>query len=288
MVPPRRSLITRNSVLRLIKLTFIFLAAIFACVVILILSLTHFLHNCAMRTLMWTGQEGMTTAVARITGSLHGPASIPTPLVGPFPSTWQSLWHRVSGNRQHSNNSYLNYAGGASSSVRTMATATPNPSSSSSTSTDSQNPRVCILGGGFGGLYTAVKLEGLMWPRGTKPHATLIDQAERFSFKPLLYELITGSANAEEVAPPYSQLLSPYPVTFVRGRVAAVRPDTVGPDSSSQGGGTVLLASGEALPYDWLVLALGAETSTFGVPGVKEHAVPFSSYDDALKINSQA
>lgn len=30
-------------------------------------------------------------------------------------------------------------------------------------------PRVCILGGGFGGLYTAVKLDSLMWPEGTKP-----------------------------------------------------------------------------------------------------------------------
>lgn len=30
-------------------------------------------------------------------------------------------------------------------------------------------PRVCILGGGFGGLYTAIKLESLMWPRGVKP-----------------------------------------------------------------------------------------------------------------------
>lgn len=30
-------------------------------------------------------------------------------------------------------------------------------------------PRVCIVGGGFGGLYTAVKLESLIWPKGKKP-----------------------------------------------------------------------------------------------------------------------
>lgn len=34
---------------------------------------------------------------------------------------------------------------------------------------DAQGPRVCVLGGGFGGLYTAVKLESLMWPKGNKP-----------------------------------------------------------------------------------------------------------------------
>ena len=31
--------------------------------------------------------------------------------------------------------------------------------------------RICILGGGFGGLYTAVRLQSLMWPQGKKPQA---------------------------------------------------------------------------------------------------------------------
>ena len=34
-----------------------------------------------------------------------------------------------------------------------------------------RGPRVCILGGGFGGLYTAVRLESLLWPPGSKPQA---------------------------------------------------------------------------------------------------------------------
>jgi hypothetical protein len=33
-------------------------------------------------------------------------------------------------------------------------------------------PRVCIVGGGFGGLYTAVKLETLIWPKGKKPRVS--------------------------------------------------------------------------------------------------------------------
>jgi demethylphylloquinone reductase len=32
-----------------------------------------------------------------------------------------------------------------------------------------QRPRVCILGGGFGGLYTALRLESLVWPSDKKP-----------------------------------------------------------------------------------------------------------------------
>lgn len=46
----------------------------------------------------------------------------------------------------------------------------------------------------------------------------------------------------------------------------------------------VLLSDGVSIPYDWLVLALGSETNTFGVLGVKELALPFSTYDDALKV----
>lgn len=60
-------------------------------------------------------------------------------------------------------------------------------------------PRVCILGGGFGGLYTAVRLDQLLWPRENKPQVTLIDQSERFVFKPLLYDLVAGVAQPWEV-----------------------------------------------------------------------------------------
>jgi NADH dehydrogenase FAD-containing subunit len=47
---------------------------------------------------------------------------------------------------------------------------------------------------------------------------TLIDQGERFIFKPLLYELINGTAQAWEVAPTFAQLLAPYPIQFVQVR----------------------------------------------------------------------
>lgn len=143
---------------------------------------------------------------------------------------------------------------------------------------------MCILGGGFGGLYTAVKLESLIWPRGTKPRVTLIDQSERFVFKPLLYELLTGAAGDDEVAPPFSQLLAPYPVAFVQGRVAAVQPELTTQDGGSMGGGVVVLSDGASVPYDWLVVSLGAETSTFGVPGVRECALPFATYQDSQRV----
>jgi hypothetical protein len=49
-------------------------------------------------------------------------------------------------------------------------------------------------------------------------------------------------------------------------------------------GGVVLLSDGATVPYDWLVLALGSETNTYGIPGVKEHALAFNTYSDAVKV----
>jgi len=49
-------------------------------------------------------------------------------------------------------------------------------------------------------------------------------------------------------------------------------------------GGLITLADGQTVEYDWLVLALGAETTTFNIPGVKELALPFSTYNDAVKV----
>jgi NADH:ubiquinone reductase (non-electrogenic) len=195
-------------------------------------------------------------------------------------------------------------------------------SASSSATTDNNTnlytgpPRVCILGGGFGGLYTAVKLEALLWPRGgsagggasssssspLKPRVTLIDKGDRFVFKPLLYELLNGGATAEEVAPTFAQLLAPYDVRFVRARVAAVEEEeqeaagasspAAAPASPWRAGeprraaGRVVLDSGESVEYDYLVVALGAEADARGVPGVRERAVPFVSLDDALRVKA--
>ncbi len=52
-------------------------------------------------------------------------------------------------------------------------------------------------------------------------------------------------------------------------------------------GGRVVLADGGAVEYDWLVLALGSRTATFGIPGVRELALPFCTFDDAQRVRRQ-
>lgn len=121
---------------------------------------------------------------------------------------------------------------------------------------DDKKPRVCILGGGFGGLYTALRLESLEWPRDKKPQILLFDQSERFVFKPMLYELLSGEVDVWEIAPRFSDLLGSTSVQFFQDRVKLLNTyDYEGMNASTRSGcgGTVHLESGLIVEYDWQV-----------------------------------
>lgn len=137
--------------------------------------------------------------------------------------------------------------------------------------------RICILGGGFGGLYTALRLHQLAWEYGNKPEITLIDRQANFLFAPLLYELVTGELQSWEVAPPYGELLKDTDIRFIQGVVDRV-------DRPSK---AVVLDDGTEIGYDRLVLALGCETPTDSVPGVREHAIAFRNLQDANKLDAK-
>ena len=135
-------------------------------------------------------------------------------------------------------------------------------------------PRVCIVGGGFAGLYTALRLESLVWPDALRPEGTLLDRNANFVFKPLLYELVNGEAEQWEIAPAFADLLEGSQVKFVQGQVAGIE----------DGDRKVLLEGGEEIGYDWLVLSLGTEAVVSQAEGAREHAVPFSTLEDALEV----
>ncbi|KAH8502726.1 hypothetical protein H0E87_014143 [Populus deltoides] len=155
---------------------------------------------------------------------------------------------------------------------------------------NNKKPKVCILGGGFGGLYTALRLESLIWADDKKPQVLLVDQSERFVFKPMLYELLSGEVDAWEIAPRFSELLANTGIQFFQDRVKMLHPaDHLGMNGStgSCSGGTVVLESGLLIEYDWLVLSLGAGAKLDTVPGAAEFAFPFSTLEDACKVDNK-
>ena len=137
--------------------------------------------------------------------------------------------------------------------------------------------RIVILGGGFGGLYTALALSRLPWSKSEQPQITLVDQRDRFLFSPLLYELLTGELQTWEIAPPFEELLENTGCRFRQGAVDRIEIE------SRQ----VTLQDGTTLPYDRLVLALGGETPVGDVPGVSEHAIPFRTIEDAYRLEER-
>ena len=145
-------------------------------------------------------------------------------------------------------------------------------------------PRICILGGGFGGLYTALRLHQLIWEPGQKPEITLVDRQTNFLFTPLLYELITGEMQSWEIAPPFAELLKGTDIRFVQGSVKQVAADA---DLTQQVQKSVTLEDGTKIPYDRLVLALGCETPSDLVSGVIENAIPFRSLEDAYRLDAK-
>ncbi|XP_020704626.1 alternative NAD(P)H-ubiquinone oxidoreductase C1, chloroplastic/mitochondrial isoform X2 [Dendrobium catenatum] len=151
---------------------------------------------------------------------------------------------------------------------------------------DNQKPRICILGGGFGGLYTALRLESLVWTDDKKPQVLLVDQSDKFVFKPLLYELLSG--DPWEIAPSFTELLKSTSAHFIKDKVKLLRPsDHLDNPGKNGPGGTVLLESGVLVEYDWLVLALGAAAKLDVVPGSAEFAYPFSTLEDAIKVDDK-
>ncbi|MEM9768713.1 MAG: NAD(P)/FAD-dependent oxidoreductase [Cyanobacteria bacterium P01_D01_bin.71] len=137
--------------------------------------------------------------------------------------------------------------------------------------------RICILGGGFGGLYTALRLNALPWSVHTPVEIVLIDPRDRFLFSPLLYELVTGELATWEIAPPYAELLAGTKIRFMQTSVEAV-------DQTNK---QLQLGSGGTLTYDRLVLAVGGETPIDMVPGAADYALPFRTVEDAHRLQGR-
>lgn len=135
---------------------------------------------------------------------------------------------------------------------------------------NSPHNRVCIIGGGFGGLYTALKADA----EGTMD-VTLVDGKDKFVFLPLLYELAVESATVLEVAPQYDSLLKDSKITFVQSFVNKIdfEKKTISIDDNAR-----------CLPYDQLVIAVGVKPRVDTIPGASEHALPFYTVDDAYSL----
>src|SRR5688572_28199208 len=136
--------------------------------------------------------------------------------------------------------------------------------------------RIVVLGGGFGGVATMRHLERVL-PRRTDVELTLVSRENFFVVTPLLFEACSGRLELRHCAQPIRAALqrarfieaTVESVEVERQLVRAVAPEGVAYD----------------LPYDHLVVALGASTNDRLIPG-SSNAFTFKTMADALVLRN--
>jgi len=137
-----------------------------------------------------------------------------------------------------------------------------------------KSPHIVILGGGFGGLYTYYYLARFL---RAVPHVriTLVSEQNYFLFTPLLHEVATGNLSPASIVASIRTVLSIGQSDFCKAKVKRI----------SLASKKVETSAGD-FAYDYLVLALGAETNFFDTPGASEHTYTLKSLADAAGLKN--
>lgn len=128
--------------------------------------------------------------------------------------------------------------------------------------------RVVIVGGGFGGLYTARHL------KRASAEIILVDRRNFHLFQPLLYQTATGQLSPGDIASPLRYVLRK------QRNARVIMDEVVGVEAGAR---RLVLRHGE-LPYDTLVLAAGVVNHYFGRSGWPARAPGLKSLEDAIAI----
>lgn len=128
---------------------------------------------------------------------------------------------------------------------------------------------VLVLGAGYAGLLVTKKLERRLPPEAT---LELVDDTGEHLVQHELHRAVRNPSYVDNITVPLTELTD-------RANVREARVTDL--DRANR---TVSLADGETLAYDYCVVALGAETAYYGIPGVEEHATPLKRLEHAATI----
>jgi len=134
------------------------------------------------------------------------------------------------------------------------------------------NPRVVIIGCGFGGLWAA---QGLA---RAPVEVTVIDRTNHHLFTPLLYQVATAGLSAPAISAPIRHILERQKnATVLLGEVRQILP----------GEKKILLEDGSPIGYDYLIVASGSINHYFGHDAWAPFAPGLKTLDDALEIRAR-
>lgn len=133
----------------------------------------------------------------------------------------------------------------------------------------SEKLKILIVGGGFGGIKTALNL-------GSNPNVdvTVVSDRDVFMYYPTLYKTITGSPsnlsrmNIQEIIKSHEN------IKFIKGTAVSINKKHK----------TLKLETGDKIEYDKIILALGTKTNYFNIPGLKEYSYGLKTPDEADEL----
>lgn len=135
--------------------------------------------------------------------------------------------------------------------------------------------RVVIVGGGFGGLQTALHL------KGADVDVTIVDRRNFHLFQPLAYQVATGALATGEVAYPLRSIFRK------QENVRVMLAEATGFDLDAKTVNLRTAAGDETIGYDTLVVGGGSKYNYFGHPEWQEHAAELKTLEGALHIRAQ-
>ena len=132
--------------------------------------------------------------------------------------------------------------------------------------------QVVVIGGGFGGLTAVQSLQG------TKKNIVLINRTNHHLFQPLLYQVATAALSPADIASPLRTILRS------QQNVRVIMDDARAIDRE---GRRVILAGGEPIPFDYLIIAPGSAHSYFGREEWENFAPGLKTLADAITIRER-
>lgn len=146
---------------------------------------------------------------------------------------------------------------------------------------NAQKKRILILGGGFGGVYTALHLGKMLTAKEREEWEIGIVSVENYMvFQPLLPEVISGSVELNHVIAPIRRMAP-------RANLYTREVESIDPVNKVVRLSPGVRPTSLELKYDHLVIALGTQLDYSKIPGMREHAHPFKYLGDALFLRNE-
>ena len=144
-------------------------------------------------------------------------------------------------------------------------------------------PHILILGAGFGGMSVARDFIHLV--KKGKVDVTIVNETNYFLFTPLLHEVATGALSPQSVAEPLREIFTGTGVKICQGTVTSInQSDRTVTVLGDVNGDDIHHRVKHEIAYDFLVIATGATTNYYNIPGADIHTYPLKSLMDAVMI----